>query len=402
MLPTPDEAEAIVLANVPELPTQNCALDAACGRILRRPVIADRDLPPFDRVTMDGFALSSGEVGAGRREFDIAGFQPAGSPAHTLADPATCIEIATGAVLPPGADCIVPYEETRRTGNRITLAEGVALPAGRSIHRRASDFPVGHELVPVGTRITGREIAVAAACGYAELTVSQLPRIAIIATGDELVNVSAKTVASHQIRRSNDHALRAALLATGFPGAECRHVKDQQADILSTVGDALSTFDVVLLTGGVSKGKLDLLPAALEKLGVSNKVHGVSQRPGKPFWFGSGPRDTPVFALPGNPVSTYTCFHRYVLPALARMSAAIPSPRDYVGLASAVTFRPPLAYFLPVRLEVAGDGTRRACHRASNTSGDFAGLVGTDGFLELPAGTTEFPAGTVAMYRPWV
>jgi len=166
--------------------------------------------------------------------------------------------------------------------------------------------------------------------------------------------------------------------------------------------EVLVRYDWVVVTGGVSKGQRDFLPSALAALGVQRRIHGVAQRPGKPFWFGVTPKGMPVFALPGNPVSALTCLHRYVLPAMERAAGLQSAPVRRVALAKAVTFAPPLAWLLPVRLSSAPDGRLLAEPDPSNTSGDFAGLVGTDGFVELPADQTEFPAGTVAPFRAWV
>ena len=255
-------------------------------------------------------------------------------------------------------------------------------------------------IVPAGTRLTGREIAVAAACGYSFLTVSQVPKIAVIATGDELVEVEA-AVAPHQIRRSNDHALRAALMAAGYPHVERFHLRDMRQEIEHLLWHILAEFDVVLVTGGISKGKFDFLPAELDRQGVKKIFQGVAQRPGKPFWFGLSPRQTPVFALPGNPVSSFTCLHRYVLPALAHASGLAPAALRTVALAAAVTFKPRMEYFLPVKLTSGPRAELLATPDPSNTSGDFAGLVGTDGFVALPAEQTEFPAGTLLPFFPW-
>jgi molybdopterin molybdotransferase len=163
----------------------------------------------------------------------------------------------------------------------------------------------------------------------------------------------------------------------------------------------ISEFDVLLLTGGISKGKYDFLPTVLAELGVEKKFHGVAQRPGKPFWFGITSRRTPVFALPGNPVSTLTCFHRYVLPALAAMSGAALAPAEYAALAAPFTFKPALAPLMPVRLESLADGRRLAHIVSTNTSGDFTGLLGTDGFIELPIGPATFPTSHVARVYCW-
>ncbi len=307
----------------------------------------------------------------------------------------------TGAVLPAGADCVVPYEDTARDGGSVTILSGAQISPGHAVHRRGSDHRGGDRVVPAGTRITGREIAVAAACGCAVLTVSQTPKIAVVATGDELVEVDA-IVAPHQIRRSNDYALRAALAAAGFSNVERFHLHDMRHEIEHMLWHIIAEFDVVLMTGGVSKGKFDFLPAELDRQGVRKILQGVAQRPGKPFWFGLSERNTPIFALPGNPVSAYTCLHRYVLPALAQASGLAPSPPIPAALAAPVTFKPSLALLLPAKLSSGPRAELLASPAPGNTSGDFSDLVGTDGFVELPAGQDEFPAGYIAPFWKWV
>jgi molybdopterin molybdotransferase len=401
---TPAAAEKLVLANVAPFHREDCPLAAAHGRILRADLCADRDLPPFDRVTMDGFALRAASLAAGETKFRIEGVQAAGMRPFKLADaPDACVEIMTGAVLPTGADCVVPYEETTRDGPTITVSAAAAkFAAGNALHRRGSDHPAGAVIVRAGTRLTGREIAVAAACGYTTLTVTQLPKIAVIATGDELVEVGA-CVAPHQIRRSNDHAICAALAAAGYGTASRFHFRDVRHEIEHLLWHIIAELDVVLVTGGVSKGKFDFLPAELDRQRVNKIFQGVAQRPGKPFWFGISTRRTPVFALPGNPVSAYTCLHRYVLPALAHASGLTSSPPlRTAALTASVNFRAPLAYFLPVRVASGPRAELLATPDPFNTSGDFAGLVGTDGFVELPPGPAEHPTGLVAPFYPWV
>ncbi|HEX3730965.1 MAG TPA: molybdopterin molybdotransferase MoeA [Opitutaceae bacterium] len=396
---TPAEAEKLILAAMPLWHREDCPIAAAHGRVLRLDLRADRDLPPFDRVTLDGYALRSASVAAGTIRFRVEAVQAAGMRPFVLGPEAdACIEIMTGAALPAGADCVVPYEEVRRDGAAVTLTQAVA--ADRAVHRRGSDHRAGEVVVPAGTRLTGREIAVAAACGYGTLTVSRRPKVAVVASGDELVEVSG-SVAPHQIRRSNDYALRAALEQAGFPGAERFHLRDMQPEIEHLLWHVLAEYDVVLLTGGISKGKFDFLPAELDRQGVRKVFQGVAQRPGKPFWFGVSGRQKPVFALPGNPVSAYTCLHRYVLPALDQAGGLAPRRRERAILASAVPAVPGLARLLPVRLAEGAGAERRMEPCPGNTSGDFAGLVGTDGFVELPAGPAEFPAGFAADYWPW-
>jgi molybdopterin molybdotransferase len=399
---TPAEAEGLILENVALFHREDCPLLSAHRRVLRSDLPADRDLPPFDRVTMDGYALRADALAAGTTVFAVEGVQAAGMRAFKLSEAENaCIEVMTGAVLPEGADCVVPYEETVREGSNMRWAGTGPIASGNAVHRRGSDHPASDTIVRGGVRLTGREIAVAAACGHSVVTVSQQPKIAVVATGDELVEIDAQ-VAPHQIRRSNDVALRAALILAGFTNVSRFHLRDIRHEIEHLLWHIIAEFDVVVICGGVSKGKFDFLPAELDRQGVRRIFQGVAQRPGKPLWFGVTGRRTPVFALPGNPVSSYTCLHRYVLPALAHASGLAAAPVRLAALATAVTFKPRLAWLLPVKLSSGPRAELLASPESTNTSGDFAGLVGTDGFVELPADETDFAAGTLARFWPWV
>lgn len=398
---TPVEAERLVFGAIRPWGDEPCPLSQARGRVLRRDIMADRDLPPFDRATMDGYALRAAALASGARRFRVAALQPAGAPAIRLAEAAdACVEIATGAVLPEGADCVVPYEAAVRDGEVVRVDAADGLGPGHAVHPRASDRRTGEVLVSAGARLSGREIAVAAACGCSTLTVARRPRLAVVATGDELVEVG-EPVAPHQIRRSNDLALCAALAAAEFPGAERFLARDREDEVEHLLWHLIAEYDVLVLTGGVSKGKFDFLPAELTRQGVRALVQGVAQRPGKPFWFGISARQTPVFALPGNPVSSYACLHRYVIPALDRASGAEPRARRLATLAEPYRTGGRLAALLPVAVSGGPGGELRARPRPGNTSGDFAGLVGTDGFVELPAGPESYPEGHMAPFYPW-
>lgn len=398
---TPDQAEKLVLEAMPTWPEEDCPLAEAHGRVLRAGIRTDRDLPPFDRATMDGFALRSAEA-AGTAAFRVLGVQAAGAPPLDLGPrPGTCVEIMTGAVLPAGADCVVPYEETERTGEAVRLSDGASVRPGQSVHRRGGDHRAGELVVPQGIRLSGREIAVAAACGCAGVRVTRSPRLAVTATGDELVEAEAEP-GPQQIRRSNDYALRAALIQSGYPRVERFLLRDRPEEISRALGRILAEHDAVLVSGGISRGRFDFIPGELERLGVRQVFRGVAQRPGKPFWFGVGPRGVPLFALPGNPVSTYTCLRRYVIPALEKASGLPPARPLPAQLAAALEAPGELARFVPVRLSSGAGPERRAEPCPINTSGDFAGLVGTDGFVELAAGRGGFPAGSVVPFWGWV
>jgi molybdopterin molybdotransferase len=398
---TPAEADLLIRANVPAFLREDCPLAQAHGRVLRADLTADRDLPPYDRVTMDGYALRAEAVARGVATFSVQGTQAAGMRPLTLEAAAdACVEVMTGAVLPAGADAVVPYEQTTRQDDRIALVAGAAVQAGDFVHRRGSDHPAGALVVRAGCRLTGGEIAVAAAVGAANVTVAALPRIALVATGDELVEVE-HAVAPHQIRRSNDYALRAALVAAGYPRVDRLHLRDVRHEVDRLLRQVFAEHDVVILSGGISKGKFDLIPAALEAQGIRPAFQGVAQRPGKPFWFGATARRIPVFALPGNPVSAYTCLHRYVIPALDHASGLTPAAASRVVLDGPAAGARELTRFVPVSLTSGPNGELRAAPATTNTSGDFAGLVGTDGFVELPPGSGVAAPGTVLAFRRW-
>ena len=400
---SPAEAERLVLGSIRPIGREDCGIGRAQGRVLAGEVSADRDLPPFDRVMMDGYALRASSLVAGIRDFKVEAVQAAGMRAAKLGPGKdACVEVMTGAVLPMGADCVVPCEHARREGPgvRLQAAPGEFKP-GNAIHLRGTDLRAGDLAVPAGIRLTGREIAVAASCGCATVSVSRLPEIAVVTTGDELVQVGSP-VAPHQIRRSNDFAIQASLASSGYPNAELCHLHDMLHEIEHMLWHIIAEYDFVLVTGGVSKGKFDYLPAELDRQGVRKVFQGVAQRPGKPFWFGLSSRQTPVFALPGNPVSAFTCLHRYVLPALEKASGLSPLPHPVAALASPVPADPEFTRFIPVRLSVGPGAERIAAPVLVNTSGDCAGLVGTDGFVELPAGRAGFSAGHVAPLWMWV
>ena len=385
------QAERLIRCARKSAPTIIVPLTDAVGAVLREPLCADRMLPPFDRVMMDGVALSFAVWQRGCREFRVEGIQTAGqSPLHRRS-PVGCLEVMTGAVLPVGCDCVVPVEELHRESGWVHVTGDVK--CGQFIHCAGSDARRGNMLVPVGVVLHGPAIAVAASIGKTQLRVAKRPIIAIVSTGDELVAVGARPQ-PHQIRRSNAHALAASLQLHGFHDVTLSHAADEPHKLERVLRRALAA-DVVLLTGGVSKGRFDFVPAVLQKLGVRQVFHRVRQRPGKPLWFGVARGGKLVFGLPGNPVSCLVCLHRYVLELLVgadrRAARGLVErrarrSRPIIDLARPIR-RSALTVFQPVRA---------ALPVALNTSGDFATLAGSDGFVEVPAGT-----GYVRRVRFW-
>ncbi len=394
------EAESLIAARLPDWGTVEVPLAAARGEILRETIHAERDQPPFDRVTMDGIALRHADLAAGAREFGLDGVQGAGDDTLALTGNSSAVAVMTGAALPAGADTIVPVERTIRHAGGVTIETGYAAAPGQFIHRRGSDHPAGAQLLAPGTRLGPPEMAILTAGGQATVRIAHRPRVAVVSTGDELVEPGAP-LGPNQIRASNEYAVEAALAARGFAQVTRQRLPDDEAVLTRVLTSLLAEQDVLILSGGVSMGNFDYVPRVLAALGMQLVFHKVLQRPGLPLWFGVSPTGQPVFALPGNPVATLVCTVRYVLPALLQALGARPAPVPRVRLATDYAFAPDLTAFLPVQLRWSDDGQCLAWPRPTNTSGDFVALRDTDGCVELPRGPATFPAGYVADFFAW-
>jgi molybdopterin molybdotransferase len=398
------DAERLVLANMSTAPSIRVPLDAAFGEVLREAIAADRPFPPYNRVAMDGIAIAHAAWAAGARAFPIEGIQRAGEPPHALAQSTHALEVMTGAVLPVGCDCVIPVEQLTRDGNVATLHDGLRLEAMQNIHRLGSDCAAGTILLRAGSLLFGPQCATAAAVGHAHVAIAQRPSIAIISTGDELVDV-ASTPLPHQVRRSNRFAAQALLHTAGFRNnVHTQHVVDDPTALHAILQKSLQSARVLLLSGGVSEGRYDYVPDTLARLGVQPRFHKVSQKPGKPLWFGTGPDGQIVFGLPGNPVSVAVCLLRFVLPALwAHLGASLltPSQRPHARLTEPIRFRKPMTLFQPVRIRQHPDGTRSAAPVPLNGSGDLTGLAACDGLLELAPNPDGQPAGSAHPFWAW-
>jgi molybdopterin molybdotransferase len=397
---TPAEAQALIRQHVPDLPVESLPLQQCAGAVLREDIYAERDQPPFDRVAMDGIALDSRSLGTSLRVLRIQGMQPAGDPPQALESAGACIEVMTGAVLPVGCDAVIPVEQLSVRGTEAHLAADLAVLPWQNIHRRATDTRQGALLLSAGVRLDAPEIAIAASAGMARIRVAAQPAIAVISTGNELIE-PGEPVLPHQVRRSNVYAIVAALKRQGFGRVADDHARDDLKELTARLEFHLDTHDVLILSGGVSMGRLDLVPRALTDLKVRTIFHKVAQRPGLPLWFGVASTGTAVFALPGNPVSTLVCVARYVMPALFAMMGATACEPQKIALGAPVTVKPALAFFMPVRVESDESGRAWAMPRPTNGSGDFTALAGSDGFVELPPGPMTYAKGFVTRLHRW-
>lgn len=395
---TVTEAYRLVLANKLSLKSIDVPLTEALGRVIDEDIQADRPFPPFDRVTMDGIAIDFNTFSTGTRDFPIEKVQAAGAEPYRLVDEKYCVEIMTGAILPENTDVVIRVED-------ISIADGSAkihvdkVEKLQNIHLRGSDRQAGTVLLKKGVLLGPVELSVAASVGKSTLKVLQYPKTVIVSTGDELVPVSA-IPASHQIRISNSYAIFSFLSRWGI-SAEMIHLPDNEEYVQHKIKELLDHYELIILSGGVSAGKFDYIPKALKEAGMQSFFHQVSQRPGKPFFFGSNEK-TRVFALPGNPVSTLLCVTRYLIPWLKESLGLAHSIQPKVKLLKTIVFNASLTFFIPVKLTANPEtNVLEAYPLPGNGSGDFANLLDADGFIELPQNENEFQAGHFFTFWPF-
>ncbi|MEO8862772.1 MAG: molybdopterin molybdotransferase MoeA [Candidatus Saccharimonadales bacterium] len=387
---TVQEAEKIILGHSKSFGKENVPIDQSLGRVLAEDIIADRDFPPYNRSTMDGITIKYSDFIAGIRSFEVLAVQAAGQPPLKHIEPGQAVQIMTGAAVPDALDCVIPIEE-------VELANGLASVTAKKvnpeqfIHPKGSDEPAGAVLVAAGQVISPSILPIIASVGNLNPVVNRLPKIVIVSTGDELVSIDKKP-SPYQVRRSNDRAIAASLASFGVE-AERVHLPDDPVVMKTELKLFLSNYDAIIISGGVSKGSFDYVPTVMEELGVEMLFHGVQQRPGKPLWFGKHTGGTVVFALPGNPVSTFLCTYKYVLPLLrSGLGMKAPAPTNAV-LSNDIQFDAKLNYFKQVKLRTDNEGHLMAYPISSNGSGDFIGLADADGFLELPFSRQPFKKG---------
>ena len=377
------DARARVLEHVRPVSAEGVALERALGRVLAEDLSAGLSVPPFDSSAMDGFAVVAGPAA----ELPIVGEARAGHPFQQRVEAGTAVRISTGAVVPTGADAVVPVERTEEAGERVRVPE---VAPGTNVRRAGEDVREGALLLSAGTRLGPAELGVAASVGRATLTCAVRPRVALVVTGDELVR-PGEELAPGRIYSSNAYALAAQVERTGAELVASISARDNAAATLSALERALPGADVVCVSGGVSVGRHDHVRQTMEKLGVEERFWGVSLRPGKPTWFGVRDR-TLAFGLPGNPVSAMVTFQLFVRPALAALQGADPDARRvHATLGEAVARNARRDQAVRVRLDAAEGG--RAVPTGPQGSHVLTSMLGADGLALIPAGEGELAAG---------
>lgn len=366
-------------------------LGNALGRTLAEDVIADRDYPPFDRAARDGFAVRSEDCRVSEARLHVTGEIRAGMPPGSAVGPGECVQIMTGAPLPPAADAVVMIEHTRTGAEKsYVIVERTAQP-GMNFVPRGSEARAGAVLLRSGTRLGDAELSLAAQVGCAELPVYRRPRVAILSTGDEVVTVETKP-GPFQIRNSNAASLAAQAELAGAEAVQLGNAADKNDKLRAAIERGLAE-DVLVISGGVSKGKYDLVEGVLRELGAEFLFDSVEIRPGRPAVFGVC-RGKPVFGLPGNPVSTLVTFELFAVPAIDILGGAEPRHLQLLKakLSKSVEKKAALTHFVPALLEWP-DGEAIVTEVESQGSGDIGAVAHANCFLVVPQDKLKIAAG---------
>jgi molybdopterin molybdotransferase len=378
-----EDAQARVMAEVVAGPAESVALDDALGRVLREDVVAARDLPAADNSAMDGYAVRADDLANVPVTLPVTADIPAGHPTEQRLEPGTAMRIMTGAFVPAGADAVVQVELTDGGLERVTIGKAVA--RGASIRRRGEDMRAGDVVLRGGVRIGPAEIAILANAGKARVQAGRRPTVAILSTGDELVEVG-ETPAPGQIVNTNGSLLAALVREAGAVARPLGIVRDTREATIAAF-DAASESDFVISSGGVSVGAFDFVKDALEALGAESKFWRVAMKPGKPVVL-SRLRDRLVFGLPGNPVSCFVSFHLFVAPALKKASgqeAQLFPPVVRARLTAPVKGAAERRVYARVQV-TARDGALFATPLASQSSGALTSMLAANGLAVIAEG----------------
>ena len=378
-----------------EIYSERIGLRQASGRVLAQAILADRDYPPFDRSTRDGFALRSVDAASGAT-LRCIGEIKAGSGFDGTVGPGECVQIMTGAALPAGADSVVMVEYVSVAGERVTL--GRATTRGQSIVPRSSEARAGQELLSRGTRLGYAEMALAGQVGADRVSVFQRPRVAILSTGDEVVDI-AQAPGPLEVRNGSGVALGTLATLAGGEPEPLGIAPDEKGELRRRIERGLKA-DLLIISGGVSMGKYDLVESALGDLGAEVMFDSVAIRPGRPAVF-CRCAGKPVFGLPGNPVSTMVTFELFVVPAIDILAGAEPQPLPVfrARLGSALHERTELTHFLPARIDFSR-GEPEVAVLPWQGSGDIVAITRANAFVIVPPEKLDWEAGEWVMVLP--
>ncbi len=375
---------------------ETVALPQALNRVMSQQIVADRDYPPFNRSTRDGYAVRSADCSAGAAKLTLIGEVRAGDTFTGEVGPGECVQIMTGAPVPRGADAVVMLEHVEAGEDEITTQQTIS--AGQNVVAAGSEARKGAILLQAGTRLGYAEMAIAAQVGASQISVTRRPRVAVLSTGDEVVNYDEKP-RSFQIRNSNNISLSAQAMLAGALPTSLGNAPDSAEDMRVRIERGLKE-DALIISGGVSMGKYDLVETVLKEMGGELFFDALAIRPGKPAVFGIC-KNKPVFGLPGNPVSTMVTFELLVAPALALLSGTQPRPLSLLKarLASPVKQKAALTHFLPAQITWDSNGAS-VKELDWQGSGDIVALAQANCFVVVPDSRLEIAAGEFADVLP--
>jgi molybdopterin molybdotransferase len=389
MRPLP-EMRAAVLSSVPRLGSETIPYEQAVGRILAEPLVSPENVPHFENSAMDGFAVRSVDTAQPGAVLEVLADVPAGQVAEVAVGEGQAIKIMTGAPMPEGADAVIRVEETTLQNGRVTISPSVS--AGNSVRPAGGDIEAGETVFDMGTRLSSVHLGVLATIGAVNPVVSQLPRVAVMSTGDELQSAETADLAPGMIRDSNRPMIKAMLAETGVEIIDLGRISDDADELRAAMGRASTQADVIVTSGGVSMGDYDVIKLVLrEEADVD--FFQVAMKPGKPFGFGQV-GGTPFFGLPGNPVSVLVSFEQFVRPALLAMqgSNALLRPRAIGTAGEKFESDPAKEEF--VRVASGGSGPELEVHQTGGQSSNvLSAAARADAFAVIPVGVEEVGVG---------
>ncbi len=393
-----EDARKIVIAHARPLPEETVVLAASRERVLAQDVLAVDDVPPFDNSAMDGYALLAADTTDATADAPVTlrciGETAAGGTATETVTHGTCVSIMTGAMMPQGADAVIPVENTRKHGDSVFIERPVEVDA--NVRHRGEDIAAGTVALAVGTVLGPPEIGVLASVGRPGVAVHRRPRVAVISTGSELID-GGVTLTPGAIRDSNTHLLRALVEEAGAEVERAGFVVDEPGVLRGALADALDAADLVITTGGVSMGEYDFVKEVLESLGAERRFWGVAQKPGKPLAFYTID-DTAIFGLPGNPAAVHITFLEYVRPYLHRLAGhrSVDPLSLRVPLAHDVRKKPGRLGFLRVRLTTK-DGETSATAAGVQGSGVLSTSARANAIALLPQEAGDIAVGEMVV-----
>ena len=393
------EALALIFEQVFPLETEEVNIHEAYNRVLAEDITADRDYPPFNRATMDGYTFNSSDWNENNiRQFSLIEELHAGAVPIRKIGKGDCLKIMTGAPVPPEADAVIQVELANRDGDQVSFEENGTIAKWRNIALQGEDKKAGEVLAQKGQICNAAIISILAVTGKMQVKVSKLPNISIISTGTEVLPADGP-ILPHQIRDSNSYALQSQLKKYNIDLQHRLLIPDDKPQLMEAVAKGLES-DILILSGGVSMGDADFVPEILRANGVKNIFHKIQIKPGKPLWFGKKENGAVVFGLPGNPMSCQVGFKVFIEPFL-RTSMGLPNQKKlYLPLTDSHQKRSKFTEYFPCKI-VNKNGKTFLKINMYNTSGDIAAMIGSDGLAVHPAQTKEVKENDIVEFLPW-